>query len=80
MINRRKKRQPSPSHRRKKTVRPFLPTLQIAEQIRQRAEEVVFAEWTTSNFRPVNTDSYRVFEENGWWLLPWAEILAEEES
>lgn len=53
---------------------------QIAKELRKRAEEVVFADWTGSGFKTVNTDSYPVWQANNWWMLPWEDKLEDKTS
>ncbi|CAB1108130.1 unnamed protein product [Ectocarpus sp. CCAP 1310/34] len=53
---------------------------EIAKELRKRAEEVVFADWVGSRLKPVNTDSYPVWEANNWWMCPWEEMLGEKAS
>ena len=48
---------------------------QIARRLRKRAEDVVYSEWTGAQLLGVDTDSYDIWKENGWWILPWEEIL-----
>lgn len=48
---------------------------QIAARLRKRAEEVVFSEWMESGHVAIDTDSYAVWQEHGWWMVPWVEEL-----
>lgn len=51
---------------------------QIAGELRRRALEVVFAEWTGSGFQEVNEDSYLIWEQSDWWMKPWLNELAKK--
>lgn len=58
-------------------VRP-LNCAQIATSLRLRAEEVVFSEWTPSNYKEVNKDSYLIWKANNWWMMPWVDKMPQE--
>lgn len=44
---------------------------QIARDLRARATEVAFLEFTPSGFTEVTEEIYSLWAKNGWWMTPW---------
>lgn len=54
--------------------------MQIAQRLRQRAEEIVYADYAESKLLPVNEQSYGVFKKHDWWMLPWIAELEQSKN
>lgn len=50
---------------------------QLAHAMRNRAREIAFHEWTNSSYQDIDTDAYKVWAANGWWMLPWYGLVDE---
>lgn len=52
----------------------------MADKIRVRMAGVVAKDYANSSYEDVNEDSYYVWADNDWWIIPWYDILQEEEA
>lgn len=50
----------------------------MADKIRVRMAGVVAKDYANSSYEDVDEDSYYVWADNDWWIIPWYDILQEE--